>query len=235
MKIAAHRGASSLAPENTISAFKKAAEIGCEWIEIDVQLTQDNVPVVIHDQTVNRCTNGTGIVAETNLKELKVLDAGLWFNESFRGETIPTLEETLQLANTHNLHINIELKIYPGDDVILLCDKVNQVINSATLPLSSILFSSFDISAIKYLHRTQPNVKRGQLWEKIPHDAVSHLKEIDAFSAHCDYRYLEEEQAKKIKQENYKICCYTANIPAHVEPHKSWGVDMVFSDMPQIY
>ena len=235
MKVAAHRGVSSLAPENTLSAFRKAAEMGCEWIELDVQLTRDNVPVVIHDKTVQRCTNGTGIVSEMDLVELKSLDAGTWFSEAFCQEQVPTLKESLLLANNYNLNVNIELKIYPEDNVILLCEEVIKVITETKTPLSNILFSSFDLEAIKYMHKCQPTIRRGQLWEVLPENVLLHLTEIDAYSAHCDYRYLKEEQAKRLKQKGYKIFCYTANNPEQVRAHKDWGVDLVFSDMPQAY
>lgn len=86
MKITAHRGLSSLAPENTLSAIQRAIEFGCEWIEIDVQLSADNIPVVIHDKTVNRCTNGRGKVKDLTWQELRALDAGLWFGDDFAGE-----------------------------------------------------------------------------------------------------------------------------------------------------
>jgi len=235
MKIAAHRGISSLAPENTLAAFQKAGVMGCEWIEFDVQLTQDGIPVVIHDKTVKRCTNGNGIVSEMSLAELKLLDAGSWFSDAFSDEKIPTLEEVLLLAKQYHMSVNIELKIYPEDNITLLCDQINTAIINSNFTASSILFSSFDITAMKYLHMTQPHIRRGQLWEKIPDDALSYLTEIEAYSVHCDYRYLKPEQAEWIKQNNYKICCYTANNPEDVRLHREWGVDLVFSDMPQAY
>ena len=235
MKIAAHRGVSSLAPENTLAAFHKAGEMGCEWIEFDVQLTRDNIPVVIHDRTVKRCTNGSGVISEMDLAELKKLDAGSWFSEAFSNEKIPTLDEVLLLANQYNMSVNIELKIYPEDDVPLLCEQINKVIVNSGFPLSSILFSSFDIGAMKYMHTSQPDIRRGQLWEVIPDDALSYLMDIEAYSVHCDHRYLKQDQAEWIKQKDYKICCYTANNPEEVNSHREWGVDLVFSDMPQVY
>ena len=235
MKIAAHRGISSLAPENTLAAFQKAGELGCEWIEFDVQLTRDAIPVVIHDKTVKRCTNGTGIVSEMSLAELKLLDAGSWFSDAFCDEKIPTLEEVLLLAKQYHMSVNIELKIYPEDNITLLCDQINKAIINSNFSASSILFSSFDIAAMKYMYTTQPNIRRGQLWEEIPDDALHYLTDIEAYSVHCDHRYLKQEQAEWIKQNNYKICCYTANNPEEVNAHREWGVDLVFSDMPQAY
>ncbi|MGL4971324.1 MAG: glycerophosphodiester phosphodiesterase family protein, partial [Cetobacterium sp.] len=109
MYILAHRGASGTAPENTIAAFKKAIIDGCDGFEFDVQQTKDGKLVVFHDWTLERTSNGKGYVREHTLDELKELDAGSWFGEEFKGEKIPTLEETLDLI-PDNMLINIELK-----------------------------------------------------------------------------------------------------------------------------
>jgi glycerophosphoryl diester phosphodiesterase len=235
MKIAAHRGASSLAPENTLAAFIKAAELGCEWIEIDVQLTLDNIPVVIHDKKVNRCSNGRGVVSKMSLQRIKTLDAGLWFGEAFRGEQIPTLEETLSLVRSHNLKINIELKIYQQDKIALLCERIKEVIVELQIDASQLLFSSFDIKALKYMQLCLPQIRRGMLWKKIPSDALYLLKELEAYSVHCDYRRLHSSQAKLITDSGYQLYCYTVNSPELVKQYWDWGVEMVFTDMPQAF
>ncbi|MEI6897620.1 MAG: glycerophosphoryl diester phosphodiesterase [Psychromonas sp.] len=235
MQITAHRGVSSLAPENTLAAFSKAIELDCEWIEIDVQLTLDKVPVVIHDSTVNRSTNGEGLVSEMTLQNLKSLDAGLWFGDAYKGESIPTFEETLLLAKKSNLKVNIELKVYLDDDILLLCKKVNQVIRGSKIADSQLLFSSFNREALKMMQYICPQVRRGQLWREIPTDALLLLEEIKAYSVHCNYRFLNEQQATQIKQNNYQLYCYTPNQPDQVKQHWSWGVDMMITDTPQAY
>lgn len=235
MKITAHRGGSSLAPENTLAAFNKAAELGCEWIEIDVQLSLDKVPVVIHDQSVERCTNGSGVVSTMTLESLKSLDAGLWFGKEFQDERIPTLEETLTLAKNKSLKVNIEIKLYPEDNVVLLCDKIKKVIIDLDVESSQILFSSFDTNALKYMQNHQPEVRRGLLLETIPANALSLLAEIDAYSLHCNYVFLQEQQARWIKKNGYQLYCYTPNSPKQVSLHWGWGVDMMITDVPQAY
>jgi glycerophosphoryl diester phosphodiesterase len=235
MKITAHRGVSSLAPENTLAAFNKAAELDCEWIETDVQLSLDEVPVVIHDKRVDRCTNGSGIVSAMTLESLKSLDAGLWFGEAFRGERIPTLKETLLLASHNNLKVNIEIKLYPQDNVVLLCEKIKKVIIDLELESSQILFSSFNIEALKYMQNHQPQIRRGLLVEKIPADALLLLAEIEAYSLHCNYVFLNKQQAKWIKQSGYKLYCYTPDVPRQVSQYWSWGVDMMITNVPQAY
>jgi len=235
MKTTAHRGASSLAPENTLAAFMKAVELGCEWIEIDVQLSLDKVPMVIHDRTVDRCSNGTGAIANLTLSNLKQLDAGQWFEQAFAEERIPTLAETLYLAKNNGLKVNIELKLYPQDDLHMLCEKVNEVIIEANCTSSQLLFSSFNSEALKVMQRLQPQIRRGQLWDKIPTDALSRLKEINAYSVHCNYRFLTELQAQQLKKSDYQLYCYTPNQPELVQQHWHWGVDMMITDKPQAY
>ncbi|GEA59065.1 glycerophosphoryl diester phosphodiesterase [Vibrio comitans] len=234
-KTTAHRGVSSLAPENTMAAFKLVKEQGSQWIEIDVQLSADGVPMVIHDQTVNRCTNGRGKVSEMSLSQLKMLDAGGWFGDMYVGERIPTLAETLMYVKEAGHDLNIELKVYPGDNVHALCDKVKLVIDESEIPLSQILFSSFDNEALHQMMRILPLVRRGQLWQKIPDDAYSLLHKIEAYSVHCDYRFLTEQKAQLIKEAGYQLYCYTPNFPELVEKHWQWGVDMMITDDPKAY
>jgi glycerophosphoryl diester phosphodiesterase len=235
MEIAAHRGVSSLAPENTLVAFKQAIQAGCKWVELDVQLSMDKVPVVFHDNTVDRCTNGNGLISEMTLEGLKLLDAGQWFSKEFINEPIPTLSEILLLAKQTKLHINIEIKYYPEDDLMLLCQEVARVINESNIPFSQLLFSCFNTEALKIMQRIQPQIRRGQLWEKVPHNALAVLREIDAYSAHCQYQFLTEQQAILIKKHHYKLICYTANQPEEVRKHRDWGVDIMITDTPQSY
>lgn len=107
--ICAHRGAMETHPENTIAAFKEAIRLGAHMIEFDVQMTKDSQLVIIHDESVNRTTNGTGLVSDLTLVEIKNLDAGSWKSEKYIGEKIPTLTETLEIM-PKNIWLNIHLK-----------------------------------------------------------------------------------------------------------------------------
>src|SRR5690554_5174035 len=107
--IIAHRGASNIAPENTMIAFQKAYQIGADGVEFDVHLTRDGKPVVIHDERVDRTTNGIGYVKSLTLSEIKKLDAGSYFHPNYSEEKILTLEETLDLVKNFKI-INIEIK-----------------------------------------------------------------------------------------------------------------------------
>ncbi len=109
MLIIGHRGASGYEPENTLAAFKKAMNMGCHGIELDVQMTKDGELVVIHDHTLDRTTTGTGYVAERELKELQLLDAGSWYGSQFEGNRIPTLDATFEIIPKGTL-VNVEIK-----------------------------------------------------------------------------------------------------------------------------
>jgi len=235
MRIMAHRGFSSNAPENTLTAFKKAIDLGCQWIELDVQLTADNVPIVIHDETLERCTTGHGVVSSLTLKNIKQLSAGSWFDPEFYSETVPTLEEVLLLAITHSIKINVELKPYLNHSDNALCYHVAQVIKKLQIPPSLVLFSSFSLSALEQIKQVLPEFRRGMLWEKIPEHPFSLLENLDAYSVHCDYRYLNQTQAHVIKEKGYQLYCYTPNNPLDVQMHWLWGVDMMITDTPQRY
>src|SRR5687767_2537589 len=108
--VIAHRGASFYAPENTMAAFRKAAQLGVNWVEFDVVATKDGMPVVFHDDELNRTTNGVGMLSDYSHAYLQTLDAGSWFDARFAGETIPTLAQVLTFLAEMKLNANIELK-----------------------------------------------------------------------------------------------------------------------------
>ncbi|MFI5400013.1 MAG: glycerophosphodiester phosphodiesterase [SAR324 cluster bacterium] len=118
MEIFAHRGNSGEAPENTLAAFRQVLDVGADGVEFDVHLSRDGIPVVIHDEVVNRTSDGNGWVRDMTLAELQRLDVGKWFGAEFAGERIPTLEATVGLFRGSALRVNIELKTdrvaYPG-------------------------------------------------------------------------------------------------------------------------
>lgn len=162
IEIIAHRGASRLAPENTIPAFNLAVEMGCSMIELDVQMTRDQKLVVIHDSTVNRTTNGAGAVSGFMLEELRRLDAGSWFGIEFRGERIPTLLEVIQEVGDR-CRLNIEVK----KDAAHGRRPVEEVLveTLAQPPArNSYLISSFDYDLLTRIHTLDPRRKLAYLF-----------------------------------------------------------------------
>ena len=175
--VAAHRGWSEKYPENTMEAFRAALELGVDQIEFDVRITKDNELVVIHDPTVDRTTDGTGLVCEKTLAELKELDAGIFKGEEFRGCRIPTLIEFMELVKQYPaITLDVELKEYPvqGDEVRAyeICDRILRIIddygftdrvvvNSWNAQLNEYIFQKYDrkyrqhVYYPKYLHHGQ--------------------------------------------------------------------------------
>lgn len=120
IELIAHRGYSSRNPENTLASFDDAVNSGFPYIELDVHLTNDSVPIVMHDDSVNRTTNGSGLISELNLEQIKDLDAGSWFDKKFSSEKVPTFEEVLARYK-HRAHIFVEIK--SGEEYLLKCIK----------------------------------------------------------------------------------------------------------------
>lgn len=156
----AHRGASGVAPENTISAFKRAIELGADMIECDIHQTKDGEIVVIHDKNLARTTNGRGLVEDYTLHELKKLDAGSWFSPEFAGEKIPTLEETLELIKG-KVGINIEIKkgrkYYPDIE-----EKIVELLEKYDIGKPCII-TSFHSKYLKKIKKLNPYIAIGKL------------------------------------------------------------------------
>jgi glycerophosphoryl diester phosphodiesterase len=149
LQVIAHRGGASYAPENTLAAFRNSIDHGVDWLEFDVQMTQDGALVVIHDETVDRTTDGTGPVRELTLEQIRTLDAG-------NGEKVPTFEEVLGLAKTHTVKILPETKsahLYPGIEGKLL-----QALEQAGY-LDQTVIQSFEPDSLEKLHRLNPQAK----------------------------------------------------------------------------
>lgn len=232
MQLTAHRGVSRLAPENTIAAFQLAVDFKVPWIELDVQLSSDHTPMVIHDFTVNRCTNGRGKVKNLSSNELKKLDAGIWFGDQFENETIPTLEQVLNLVKANNTSLNIELKVENDADAALLCAQVATLIEVNQIDQDLLLFSSFSTLALLEMKQRLPTIRRGQLWRDLPKDALSVLNQIDAYSVHCDYRFIDKQNIEFLHHENYRVFCYTVNFSELAQPMIAGGIDNIITDCP---
>lgn len=227
-----HRGVASLAPENTLAGLKAAHDLGLSWVEIDVQLTKDLQPVLLHDATVNRCSNGRGQLRDYDYQQLSELDAGSWFDSRFASEKIPLLADYLAQAAHFNIQVNIELKVHRGDNETILCERVAKVIEKACQP-STLLISSFSETCVANMQSLLPKIARGILFEKLPAHWQAQTQRLNAISIHCHHRHLTRLQALQIKAAGYQLYCYTVNKPKRAAQLASWGVDMIFTDKPQ--
>ncbi|MTI89148.1 MAG: glycerophosphodiester phosphodiesterase [Balneolaceae bacterium] len=232
-----HRGASAYYPENTMTAFKAALEMGAEMIELDILLSKDGVPVVIHDETLNRTTNSQGLVNEYTADELQAMDAGSWFAPAFAGEPIPTLEDVLAFAKG-KIAVNIEIKTEAVTDV------VGGGIEQKSLELVKqfgmeeyVLFSSFDYRAIAHLRELDDDVATALLYEKkqsgnkTPVQLVSEYK-ANAFN--CSYRQFNKKRASKLRAHNIPVFVYTVNKEKRMRKLIKKGVTGIFSDKPDL-
>ena len=215
-----------------MAAFELALSHGADAIELDAKLTSDGHVVVFHDITLERTTNGKGRVARKTLTELRALDAGSFFSESFRGEKIPLLEEVFDSFGK-KLLINVELKNYdtPGDELV---DRVCELVVRCALQ-ERVLFSSFLASNLSKARRLLPDVRRGLL-------AARHLAGAWSRSfgfSFGDYDYLnpcvddvDSHAVQRVHRLKRRIFVWTVNKAEDMQRLKGWGVDGIFTDDP---
>lgn len=233
--IVGHRGAAALGPENTLCGIKKAADIGIHWVEIDTQLTADGIPVIFHDETVDRCTNGSGKLASFTLNQLKQLDAGSWFDPKFKNEQVPTLEQALHLCIEQNLCLNLEIKVHHSDQVAALVANVAAAIMPSGFPLDKLLLSSFSLSALKACQSLMPDIRRGYITEEKHIDYLYKVEQLDLYSVHVKHSLLTDEMATEITGRGYVLNIWTLNDPSKCAAFSAMKVSDIITDNPLLF
>ena len=232
--VIAHRGASAYAPENTLIAFLKAAQLGIKWIEFDVMQASCGEPIIFHDDSLERTTDATGQVCQLPYTYLQTIDAGRWFDPQFAGERIPNLQQIIELLQNTKLNANVEIKSLPAYEEPLIKTVLAQLTPYMKTKQSTILFSSFSINALTLLRKQSPDALLGLLlhdWEPGWEEVVNSLQCV---SVHVNQHILTKSIAKKIKSMDKALLCYTVNHPKRALKLFSWGVDAVFSDAPDL-
>jgi glycerophosphoryl diester phosphodiesterase len=227
-----HRGACAYAPENTLASFKKAIELGVTWIEFDVMQAACGELIIFHDETLERTTNGRGRIDQFSYSSLALLDAGAWFDSRYSGEQIPALQATLDLLYSSNLSMNIELKPLPGKEERLvkrLCEMISPYLQTMNHRL---LFSSFSFQALHYLRQWIPNCHIGLLLHEWEPEWQRISQTLQCVSIHVNREIMTVEEAKKIKEMNTILLCYTVNDTNIAKWLYDIGVDAIFSDVP---
>ncbi|MDP5055401.1 MAG: glycerophosphoryl diester phosphodiesterase, partial [Marinomonas hwangdonensis] len=168
-KVMGHRGAALLAPENTLASVRAAAEAGATWVEIDVYLIAEGGLVIFHDDTLDRCTNGSGVTREARPTEVAELDAGSWFSADFVGEKVPTLLEALECIQSLNLGLNLEIK-HDGADVENIVPAVMAMLRDHWQDNDRLMISSFNLAALEMCYEIDPQRHLAPLYEDIPED-----------------------------------------------------------------
>ena len=230
-----HRGACAYYPENTMVSFQAASRMNADFLELDVQLTKDGIPVVIHDFTVKRTTNGKGNVSNLLYENIKQLDAGSWFSREFTGERIPRLEEVLEFAQ-NNINLNIEIKANPKSKPGETEAKTLDLVRKYDM-VSRVLFSSFNMNSLITLHSIEPNVFMGLLFEnswKKKINPITIMEDLNANSFHCSKSSVRKKWIKEFHSQHIPVLVYTVNAKTTMNKLIEWGINGIFTNKPDV-
>ncbi len=224
MKRFAHRGVMALQPENTMSAFRLALDTGADGIETDVHLTKDGELVLIHDETLERTTDGNGLVSSYPLDELRRFNAGVRYSQQ---EVIPTLQELLELVRGESIRLNLEVKTdvlrYVGIESRLL-----DTIESSGIDPSRVLFSSFNHETIHRLKKMRPDIEAAILLAQPLYDTVGYLESVGADSVHPHIDRITDEEIRWLQRHEVPVRPYTIKTDAQLERCRALQVDAIF-------
>ena len=229
-RVVCHRGGGALAPENTLAGIRKAAAMGFGGVEFDVMLSSDKVPLLIHDETLDRTTNGRGSVAATPYARLASLDAGAWFSPEYRGERVPSFEEAGKLCAQLGLWANVEIKPARGferETGVAVAKLALELWGGASI---SPLLSSFEPASLEAARAAAPELDRGYLTDRLGSGWDEAARALGCVSVHCNCKYLTEGQADEVRSAGYWLLCYTVNEPVIARRLFSWGIDAIFTD-----
>ncbi|MDY0012659.1 MAG: glycerophosphodiester phosphodiesterase [Rhodocyclaceae bacterium] len=230
-RVWAHRCGGALAPENTLAGLRAAVALGCPGVEFDVMLSRDGVPVLIHDETLERTTNGRGEVARIPAAELARLDAGRWFNPRFAGEPVPSLMEAIAVCRVAGVFMNVEIKPGAGREWVT-GQVVARLLQRAGVGPDGLVLSSFSPIALAAAREAAPGLPRGLLLGGVSVDGLQACQTLGCQALHCDTRLLQEDQVREIKAAGLRVAVYTENEPAVTLARLAWGVDAVITDQP---
>jgi glycerophosphoryl diester phosphodiesterase len=226
--VIAHRGASGYAPENTLAAFRRAVALGATFIETDLQLSRDARFVAVHDQTVDRTTNGKGKVHDLTLADLRSLDAGSWFGSEFSGERIPTLEDILDFSKKHDVVFYLELKpgaSWGGEHAL-----IGALRESAEIPRTVVI--SFNAPILHKLRQIEPTLMTGLLYDGQFDRPVDQAVEVGARQLAVRGDLVTPALLVASRKKDLQVVCWTVNHTAHMRMLVDAGVDGIMSDYP---
>jgi glycerophosphoryl diester phosphodiesterase len=241
-RVLAHRGGGTLAPENTIAAIKIGLEHGFRGVEFDAMLAADDVPVLMHDPTLERTGLISGVISELAASQLERIDVGGWHSSRFVGETVPTLERTLRFCREHDVWPNVEIKPVPGFEAATgaaVARTTRAVYADLIRPGGARadeveprvpLLSSFAPDALIAAREVAPNLPLGWLVDDLPPDWRGTLTQLGCVSLHTNHRHLTAQRAREIKRAGVWLFCYTVNSPQRARTLFGWGVDALCTD-----
>lgn len=229
-RVVAHRGGGTLAPENTLAAIDVGARLGLRMIEFDAKLSADNIVFLLHDDTVNRTSNGRGAAAKLRYAGIAALDAGSWRDARFAGERMPTLAQVAARCAALGLAANIEIKPCARRDIEtgrLVAEEAARLWEASAVPP---LLSSFSFNALAAARDAAGALPRGLLFDAVPANWRAQTDALGCVSLHANHRELNERLVAQIKAAGLAILAYTVNDPARARLLGAWGVDSICTD-----
>lgn len=224
-KVMAHRGASTEAPENTMAAFQKAIDDMSDYIELDVQLTNNGEVIVMHDSNAYRTTGVDANIVNMTYKEVKTLDAGSWFSDEYVGENVPSLKEVLELTQG-KIKLNIELK--PADNGTALAKNTVRLIEKYNM-VNDCVITSFSESALKAVKTYNQEIKVGYILSAAYGDFYD-MKNVDFFSVNA--AFLSKRTIDAIHNSGKRVYAWTVNNKESIKNLTNKGVDGIITDNP---
>jgi glycerophosphoryl diester phosphodiesterase len=217
--VIAHRGASGYAPENTILAFQKAIDLAADMIEFDVRQNREGIPIVIHDKSLRRTTNGRGLIKKRTLAELRMLDAG-------QGQTIPTLEEAINFIG-EKAGINIEIKEEGLEKKIL------EIIENSKISIDGVIISSKRPKILALIKGLAPDIKTALIFRrKPPRDWIELVLKLHVYAIHPRKNVLNPVLVNQAHRQGLKVNVYLVDKPKDIERAKKLSVDGIFTGFP---
>ncbi|HVS63431.1 MAG TPA: glycerophosphodiester phosphodiesterase family protein [Thermoanaerobaculia bacterium] len=232
-----HRGASGLAPQNTLPAFERAIELGVDMVELDVQLSRDGELVVIHDPDLDATTDGAGPVAAQALDALTRLDAGSWLAPEWTGTRIPTLRQVLERVAREVL-VNVEIKTEAVTDAVEpgVESRIAEVVRALGLE-ERVIVSSFDPRALEHLRQLAPEIATASLYNRSLHRGRSPIEIMDAVGSRAfnlSRRQVRRRAVEHCHRHGRPVGVYTVNEPSEMRMLVEMGVDALFTDRPDL-
>ncbi len=229
--IIAHRGASSIAPENTIAAVKKAFELNADGIEIDVQMSKDGELFVFHDWTLERIAGDKSLISDKKSVDIKKVDAGKWFSEKYIGEKIPLLKELLAAVPAGKL-INIEIKKTAVDERDIESKVVKCVSDAGWL--DNVIFSSFNHTCIAKVDKIDSKLKKALITYSVSPEPMDYFKSFNCYSIHPVYYYTNQKLINLLHSNKIKIYPWVVDEPKYAKMLTDMGCDGIITNNPAI-
>ena len=230
--IIGHRGAARRAPENTLAGLRRAHALGAAWVEFDVMLTRDLVPILIHDETLERTTDGHGRVPDYDLAAIQALDAGAKFAPGFAGERVPTLEEAVALLLELGLGANVEIKPALGHETATGAKVAAALAELWPADGPPLLLSSFERPALAAALHAAPHLPRGLLAQALPADWAEAMAASACTTLHLDQQAVDAGLMARLDAAGVPVLLYTVNEPARALELLGQGAAGLFTDEP---